>query len=162
MRSGCSVQNHILACSLVCILAGWTSVPAWGRYIRPQLDQTPVERLVKNLNEQIKKDPKSVTARFNLARVHAMAFALKTDQAQTRKDKPERGAWFGYEPKHVPFTLTQTKDPQKKKLAEKQLKLAIQQYQQVLQLKPDHQSAQLGYAWCLQQSGETEKSIAAY
>mgnify|MGYP006083767599 FL=1 len=162
MRSGCTVQNHILACSLVCILAGWTSVPAWGRYIRPQLDQTPIERLVKNLNEQIKKDPKSVTARFNLARVHAMAFALKTDQAQTMKGKPERGAWFGYEPKHVPFTVTQTKDPQKKKLAEKQLELAIQQYQQVLQLKPNHQSAQLGYAWCLQQSGETEKSIAAY
>ena len=127
MRAGCTIQNHILVYSLACILTGWMSAPARGRYIRPQLDQTPVERLVKNLNEQIKKDPKNVTTRFNLARVHAMAFALKTDQTQTMKGKPERGAWFGYAPKHIPFAVKQTKDPQKKKLAEKQLKLSIEQ-----------------------------------
>ena len=97
----------------------------WARYIRPQLEATPVDRLVKNLSEQLKAKPKDVTLRFNLARVHAMAFALKTDQAKVRSGKANLGAWFGYEPRHVPFKPVRTKDGAKLKAATAQLKLAL-------------------------------------
>ena len=133
-----------------------------ARYIRPQLEATPVDRLVKNLSEQLKAKPKDVTLRFNLARVHAMAFALKTDQAKVRSGKANLGAWFGYEPRHVPFKAAPTKDDAKRKAAEAQLKLALERYAEVLKMDPKHLSAQLGYGWCLEQAGKKAEAIAQY
>ena len=72
-------------------------------YIRPDLEKVPVERLVTNLEAAVKKDPKDVKSLVNLSRVHAMAYALKTDTADIRKGKEADGPWFGYEPKYVPF-----------------------------------------------------------
>ena len=135
---------------------------ARARYIRPQLEATPVDRLVKNLSEQLKAKPKDVTLRFNLARVHAMAFALKTDQAKVRSGKANLGAWFGYEPRHVPFKAAPTKDDAKRKAAEAQLKLALERYAEVLKMDPKHLSAQLGYGWCLEQAGKKAEAIAQY
>ena len=133
-----------------------------ARYIRPQLEATPVDRLVKNLSEQLKAKPKDVTLRFNLARVHAMAFALKTDEAKVRAGKANLGAWFGYEPRHVPFKAAPTKDDAKRKAAEAQLKLALERYAEVLKMDPKHLSAQLGYGWCLEQAGKKAEAIAQY
>ena len=114
-----------------------------ARYIRPQLEATPVDRLVKNLSEQLKAKPKDVTLRFNLARVHAMAFALKTDQAKVRSGKANLGAWFGYEPRHVPFKVVKTQDSAKLKAAKAQLELAKERYEEVLKMDSKHLSAQL-------------------
>ena len=133
-----------------------------ARYLRPQLEATPVERLVRNLSEQLKAKPKDVKLRFNLARVHAMAFALKTDEAKVRAGKANLGAWFGYEPRHVPFRAVQTKDGAKLKAATAQLKLALARYEEVLKMDPKHLSAQLGYGWCLEQAGEKSKAKAQY
>ena len=135
---------------------------AQALYIQPQLEATPVDRLVNNLNEKLKAKPKDVQLRFNLARVHAMAFALKTDQAKIRAGKETLGAWFGYEPRHVPFKTVKTKDAAKQKAAAAQLKLALEQYEAVLKMNPKHLSAQLGYGWCLQQAGQKAEAIAQY
>ena len=133
-----------------------------ARYLQPQLEATPVDRLIKNLSEQVKAKPKDVTLRFNLARLHAMAFALKTDQAKVRSGKANLGAWFGYEPRHVPFKPVQTKDAAKLKAAEARLKLALERYAEVLKMDPKHLSAQLGYGWCLEQAGKKAEAIAQY
>ena len=127
---------------------------ARARYIRPQLEATPVDRLVKNLSEQLKAKPKDVTLRFNLARVHAMAFALKTDQAKVRSGKANLGAWFGYAPRHVPFKAVKTQDSAKIKAAKAQLELAKERYEEVLKMNSKHLSAQLGYGWCLEQAAK--------
>jgi hypothetical protein len=50
-----------------------------GRYVRPDLVNIPVERLIKNLEAIAEDDPNDAQIRFNLARVHAMAYALKAD-----------------------------------------------------------------------------------
>src|SRR5437764_10663625 len=73
-------------------------------YIRPQIDKVAVERLIDNLTKQADANPKDATVQLNLGRVYAMAFALKTDTAEVRKGREDQGAWFGFEPKHVPFT----------------------------------------------------------
>ena len=135
---------------------------AQARYIRPDLEKTPVDRLVKNLEAQVAAKPKDVRLRFNLARVHGMAYASKTDQTQIWRGGEARGAWFGYTPRHIPFRLAKTDDPAKEKEAQAHLKLAIQRYQEVLELDPKHFSASLGYGWCLQQSGKREEAIAQY
>ena len=40
----------------------------------------PIDRLVANLERELKTDPANVQTIINLARLHAMAFALKIDE----------------------------------------------------------------------------------
>ncbi len=136
--------------------------PAHAKYIRPDLVNVPIERLTKNLAEQASKNPKDAGARFNLARVHAMAYALKSDTAQTWKDKEQDGAWFGYEPAHVPFQVVPSEDPDKLKAAREHLDKAIGLFDEVLKLEPNNLTAALGRAWCLDQAGDKAKAVAAY
>src|SRR5437868_4984557 len=121
------VSLALLAACAVLLPAGTLS----ARYIRPVLEMVPVEKLVQNLERIVQKNPKDAQARLNLARVHAMAYASKTEQAQVFKGKEGRGAWFGYEPKHVPFTLAPAKDEAKEKAAKEHLAKAIQRYREV-------------------------------
>src|SRR5215475_3334776 len=77
--------RHLAACGLglaACLLLTPASP---GKYARVEVEQIPVERLVTNLETAVRKDPKSVPALVNLARVHGMVYALKTDTAQVRK-----------------------------------------------------------------------------
>ncbi len=133
-----------------------------ARFIRPQLEVTPIDRLVKNLSGQVKVKPKDVALRLNLARVHAMAFAQKTDKTTVRKGKGNLGAWFGFTPRHVPFKVVETKDGAKQKVAADHLELALRRYQEVIKMNPKQLTAQLGYGWCLEQAGKNDKAIAQY
>jgi len=138
------------------------TVIAGARYRRPDLEQIPVERLVDNLARIADKNPEDVKVRFNLARAHAMAYASKTDTLAIQQGKEENGAWFGFEPKNVPFDTTATDDKAKLKEAKEHLVKAILRYQETIQLDPKNMPAKLGYAWCLEQSGEKAKAIKAY
>lgn len=150
---------------LLFALATWqlASSAAHAKYPAPELENVPIDRLIKNLQERAEKDPKNVDVRFNLARVHAMAFAWKTDTCQVLKSREERGAWFGFEPAHVPFVhVKPTDDAAKLKAAKEHLTKAIGHYQEVIKLDPDHLAAKLGHAWCIQQSGDKDDAIKAY
>jgi hypothetical protein len=148
--------------ALLCVLlAGHVSV-ANARYRRPDLEQIPVERLLENLARAADKDPKDVKVRFNLARAHAMAYANKTDTVEIQKDGEDKGAWFGFEPKNVPFVNMPTEDKAKQKEAKEQLVNAILRYQETIKLDSKNLPAKLGLAWCLEQSGEKAKAIKAY
>jgi tetratricopeptide (TPR) repeat protein len=138
----------------------WT-YPAQARYARPDLVEIPVARLTKNLEKLARENPDDVTVRFNLARAHAMAYALKTDSATVRRGHEDEGAWFGYEPEHVPFQVAPTEDVDALEAAKKHLEQAIAAYTQVLELDPNHLSAALGHAWCLEQA-EDPGAVAAY
>jgi hypothetical protein len=132
--------------------------PVQARYMRPDLDRIPVEQLVKNLEALAAKNPKDATILLNLARVHAMAYALKTDTAEVNKKRPEAGAWFGYEPTHVPFTAKKTDDPAKLKAARAHLEQAIRRYMETLKLAPENGTAALGLAWCVEQDGKGKET----
>src|SRR6185295_19444432 len=101
--------------------------------------------------------PNDVVALFNLARAHAMAYALRTETLEVRKNNENEGAWFGYAPAHVPFTVKPTNDSQKIKAAREHLTKAIEFYQRVLELAPDNLPAALGHAWCVEQSGNKRR-----
>jgi hypothetical protein len=135
---------------------------ASARYMRPDLVNIPVERLIKNLEKLSSKDPANVEARFNLARAHAMAYALKTETAEVWRGKEDSGVWFGYHPAHVPFSVTPTDDPAKLRAAKTHLAKALAQYSEVVRLAPENQGAALGYAWCLEKSGRTTDAIRNY
>ncbi len=140
------------------------ALPAFvqSRYREPDLVNVPIERLIKNLEAIISKDPNNIQIRFNLARVHAMAYALKTDTAHVNKNEENLGAWFGYEPDHVPFKTVSTSDQNILKAAKEHLARAIEQYKEVLRLAPDNLSVSLGHAWCIDQSGDKERAIKEY
>jgi len=152
----------VTACSLALALQVGLMSSAWGLFIRPELEQTPVERLVKNLEEQAKAMPKDADIRFNLARVHAMAYALKTDTCTVWKGREQYGAWFGHTPPAVPFKVKPAQDLAKEKLAREHLAKAIAAYKEAIALKPDHFAAQLGLAWSLEQTGDKAAAVKAY
>ncbi len=56
-----------------------------GALCPPRDRKSSVERLIKNLEERIREKSTDAEAIFNLARVHAMAYALKSDTADVRK-----------------------------------------------------------------------------
>jgi tetratricopeptide (TPR) repeat protein len=135
---------------------------AGARFARPDLEKIPVDRLIKNLEDRAEKNPKDGQVRFHLARLHAMAYALKTESVDVRKNKEEQGAWFGFTPGAVPFKPVATEDATKRKQAHAELDKALAAYQATLALEPDNLPAQLGQAWCLEQSGNKEAAIKAY
>jgi hypothetical protein len=155
--------RHLAACGLGLAACLLLTPASSAKYVRAELEQVPVERLVANLEAAVKKDPKDVQALVNLARVHGMTYALKTDTAQVRKGQEEKGPWFGYEPKFVPFDkVVKTDDADKHKAAKAHLAKAVENFKQAVKLAPDNLPARLGYAWTLEQSGEKEEAVKEY
>ena len=128
-------------------------------YIRPEIEKVPVERLTKNLEEAVKKNPKDEQAVLNLARVHAMAYSLRSDEVPVNKRTPN-SVWFGYEPPLVPFrNVAKTEDKEKLKAAKEHLDKAIKLYEDAIKLKPDDLRAQLGHAWLLLQADKKDEAV---
>lgn len=152
-------RTAVLSLGAALVLAA--TLPAL--YIRPEIDKVPVARLVENLETHLKKEPKDVQARFNLARLHAMAYSLKADTTEILKGKESQGAWFGYEPRPVPFDMVvKTTDAARQDAARKHLEKAINLYEEVVKAKPDHLIAQLGRAWVIAQRGNKEDTVKEY
>lgn len=147
---------------LLCLVAFLSSNVCLGRYARPDLEKVPVQRIVENLEQLAKEDAKNADLRVNLARAHAMAFALNASDAEVNKRDPSSGAWFGYEPAHVPFQVMSTEDMDQIVKSKKHLKEAIKWYEEALKIDSKNLTAAIGLAWCIEQSGETEKAIAEY
>jgi len=160
-------------------------------FLKPDLEKIPVDRLIKNLEDQAEKEKKNITTRYNLARVHAMAYALKVDTCEQVKPKREKkessdkkfgekkfgdkkgndsgsgkaereGAWFGHTPAFVPFKAMDTDDKAKLEKAMIHLEKAIATYRGIIKDDPSHLGAQIGLAWCIEQTGETGDAIKAY
>jgi tetratricopeptide (TPR) repeat protein len=130
-------------------------------YMRVDAEKVPLERIAKNLEEAIKKNPKDAKAVQNLARAHAMAYSLRSEEVPVDKKNPEN-LWFGYEPPIVPFrTVTKTEDKEKLKAAQEHLDKAIKLYEDAIKLAPDDLRAQLGHAWLLSQTDKKSDAIAA-
>jgi len=135
--------------------------PTHAMYMRPDLEEVPIGRLIDNLTEQVKAQPKNADLLFNLARVHAMAYASKSDKVQVWRGREARGPWFGYEPRYVPYQVKTTEDRARIEEAQRHLQTAISMHQKVVELKPDHLAARLGHGWCLQQVGKKDEAVAA-
>ncbi|MGF1578330.1 MAG: tetratricopeptide repeat protein [Gemmataceae bacterium] len=153
-----------IATLLVAVFSLTGSLPsAQARFLRPDLMQIPVQRLVKNLEEEIKTNPKNVALRFNLARALAMTYAVKSDTIKVQRNKLERGAWFGYTPGALPFAKKVKKGtPGEQEIAQEYLKKAMAEYDNVIKLKKDYLPAMLGRAWLVEQSGKKDQAIKEY
>ena len=128
-----------------------------------EVRMVPIDRLAKNLEALVAKDPGNVQLRINLARAHAMAYALKKSELPVATSLENQGAHFDWgHNEAIPFKNTSDATPAALKAAQVQLALAIAKYRDALAVGPRDLVANLGYAWCLSQSGETSAAIAAY
>ncbi len=135
--------------------------PGLALYARVDVEKVPVERLMKNMEETVKKNPKDAGAVLNLARLHAMAYSLRADEVPVNKKAPD-AIWFGYEPPLVPFrNVAKTEDKEKLKAAQAHLEKALKLYEDALKLTPDDVRARLGYAWLLTQTDKKDEAVKA-
>jgi hypothetical protein len=136
-----------------------------GIYMRPDLENVPVARLVANLERDLAANPKDAAIHVRLARLYAMAYAANEDElpatALGAKDKPTRQeVWFGHEPSLVPDRVapgTTRSDASKA-----YLKKSLSHYKTAVDLEISNLTARIGYGWALEQSGNTAGAIAEY
>ena|GEM_PF-328494 len=158
-----SFQSIATISILVLLLSAAIHVDALYKSV--DIEKVPVNRLIQNLEKLVAKEPKNSQLRFNLARVHAMAFALKLppkQKVEAVKGNGSDGAWFGYNPLDVPFVAVTSNNPAAMKAAREHLSQAIRIYKETLLLDPSNDIARLGLAWCLDQFGDKAQAIAGY
>lgn len=150
---------RLLVALITAALSAWLADPAGAIYLRPELEKVPVERLAKNLQDAIDKNPKDAKAVLNLARLHAMAYSLRSDTVEVNKRTPGE-VWFGFEPPLVPFRNVKKSDEKEKLDAAKEhLSKAIKLYEEAIKLSPDDLKAQLGYGWLLAQADKKAEAV---
>jgi hypothetical protein len=154
-------RSHVAVAAALFALAALAPA-APGMFIKPMLEDIPIAKLIENLDKAAAKEPKDAKLRLNLARAYAMAYADKAETVKVWKDKEMQGAWFGFTPKFVPFTVKTTDDEAKQKAAEANLAKAIDTYKQVVELDSKNLTAKLGLAWCLDQAKKKDEAIKAY
>ncbi len=137
---------------LVVLLAA--ASPAFGRYVRQDVEQVPVARLVENLKKIAKDNPNSVEALLNLGRAHGMAYAQKVDPLTVPK------AHHGIQMPNVPFNRVRVAvDPEQKANAQAHLESALKSYRQALELDKENLVVRLGVAWLSKQAGNTDEAL---
>src|SRR5262245_43764174 len=92
--------RRLHASLVVLSVIGLSTQPAvWALFLRPELENVPVQRVITNLEKTVMEKPKDFQARLNLARAHAMAYASKADEFTLNKNQKDGGIWFGFTPK---------------------------------------------------------------
>jgi tetratricopeptide (TPR) repeat protein len=140
------------------VIGSW----AGAESILQDIYNVPLDRLVANLEASIAKEPKNADLRVNLARVHVMAFALKTATIPVVRGMETKGPATKWLRENEQPEVTPTGDPAARKEAAEHLARAVLQYQEAIALAPDNAVARLGLAWAYQQSKDVAKAIAAY
>ena len=139
--------------------------PLQARYAHVDVVNVPVQRLTDNLERQLREEPKNLTARKNLARVYAMAYALESDtvvvRAKNAKDDANLTPWFGYVAP-LTYPVKPKRDDARRELSRQYLDKALENYASALESAPDDLVAMMGHGWCLEQSGAKGKAIAEY
>lgn len=129
-------------------------------FMQPQLEMVPVDRLARNIEQKLDKEPENPDLLFTLARIHSMAYAKKSTEIQVKKG--EESPWFGFVPRGIPYGVKASDDKDDQALAKAHLEKAIALHKKVVELKPAHYVARLGLAWCTQQAGRKEEAIKLY
>src|SRR5579885_2543705 len=138
-------------------------------YAVPQVEQVPVERLLKNLSarqKEAKIDQEKAMLAFQIGRLHSMAYALKTGTASvasnsvgTAAELPFYGVGFS---DYRQFGVADSKDSAQKTKAKEHLESAIHHLREAVKLDPSLAQAKLSLAWCLDESGNKKEALAYY
>ena len=146
------------------LLALMTAGPA-AIYMRPDLENVPVARLVANIEKEVAADPKNPDLHLRLARLYAMAYAANVDELPVQvlagTDKQRRQeVWFGHEPNLVPAEIPP--GTTRTEASKAYLRKSLTYYKTVVELSPASLTGRIGYGWALEQSGDKKAAAAEY
>jgi tetratricopeptide (TPR) repeat protein len=133
-----------------------------ARFIMVEIRKVPVQRLAANIERQLAQNPSNVELRLNLARLYAMAYALKATEFDAHPKGENLEPWFGHTPPLMPGPVREAPSRESQDRAKADLARAVALYADVIQRDPSNAIAHLGHAWVLDQSGDTARAIAEY
>jgi tetratricopeptide (TPR) repeat protein len=155
------VRGSILAATLVASHAA--VVRLWADFHQPYIQTVPVERLAQNIERQLKDKPGDIGLRLNLARLYAMAYALKTTELKAvSRTGTNLTPWFGHLAPTIPETVKKAPSQEHQERAKADLARAIGLYQDVIARAPDNFIAHLGLGWSFEQADEKAEAAAEY
>jgi tetratricopeptide (TPR) repeat protein len=151
------------------LLAAMAAPPAQSMFMQHAMEKIPIARMIANLEgreKQAKTDKDRAMRQFQIGRLHSMAYAQKTEQVDATKptkESPNPEPFYGfYTGDHTQFGIEPAKSEAQKKSAQKHLTQAIANLRDAVKLDPTLIPAQLGLAWCLDQSGKKDEALALY
>ena len=134
-------------------------------YMRPDIEDVPVARLVANLEKELAADPKNPDIHLRLARLYAVAYSANTTELPVTvlagaDKKVRQEVWFGHEPDLIPQKVAPgaTRSEASKSFLAK----SVEHYRHVVELNPAGLIGRIGYAWTLQESGNKSAAVAEY
>ena len=131
---------------------------AWAVPIIREIRKVPVARLAENIERELRQKPDNIALHLNLARLYAMAYALKV----TEFDADGSAPWFGDVPNLLPGPARPAPSREHQERAKTDLARAERKYSEVVRMAPDNFIARLGHAWTLEESGNKAGAIAEY
>jgi len=156
LKSTKKISLFILALCSFCFVIG----PVFAEFMGPTL--APVARLIINLTAFTKENPKEANGYYVLARVHSLAYFLKTNQLAVYNDlkKPKQryeiDHFLGY--KGYGTKLPASKTPKPKELRT-HLKESIKNFQKAIKLDAKVSYFYLGLAYTLEQGAKEATGI---
>ena len=132
-------------------------------YVMVETNKVPVARLAENIERQLQQKPDDIDLRLNLARLYAMAYALKVTEfeAQPQKDGSLQ-AWFGNNPPNMPGAAKPALTREAEERGRKDLERAVTVYRDVVKRAPDNVIAHLGLGWAYEQGRQVHEAVAEY
>jgi len=151
----------------VALLVGALGRGLGAMFVMPDVENVPIDRVIANLESQLRATPDDLQARLNLARVHAMAYADKSGTARVTTGRsagrPAGVPWLGIDPGSFrQVSVKPAADAADRARAAAHLAAAIAAYDEVLRRDSGQVVAKLGRAWCIEQTGDRAAAIAAY
>ncbi len=164
-------MTHHAAHSPLCRFSVWLIVAlscavTSASYLRPDLENIPVERLIENIEQKVKDDPENVYLLINLGRVYAMSYANKNHEFQIRKNRDQSliddQAWFGYEHARMPWVGSLDPESTEGLPAKTNLHNAIEAFEKAIEIDGENLTAKLSLGWCHDQDDNEEDCIQLY
>jgi hypothetical protein len=141
------------------------SASVGGIYMRPDIEDVPVARLVANLEKELAADPKNPDIHLRLARLYAIAYSANTTELPVTvlagaDKKPRQEVWFGHEPDLIPQQVAP--GATRSEASKAFLARSVEHYRHVVELNPSGLVGRIGLAWTLEQSGDRPAAVAEY
>ena len=160
-----TAQTTRLAITVAAAALLTVSASVGAIYMRPDIEDVPVARLVANLEKELAADPKNPDIHLRLGRLYAVAYSANTTELPVTvlagaDKKPRQEVWFGHEPDLIPQKVAPgaTRSEASKAFLAK----SVEHYRHVVQLNPAGLIGRIGYAWTLEESGERAAAVAEY
>jgi tetratricopeptide (TPR) repeat protein len=137
------------------ILGLGLTLGASARPYIPDLVDVPLSQLQAQYAKRVQEEPKNAHHHYVLGRLNSMAYATQSDRFKVSKH--DQQPFFGALDAGFP-----PRPPAHPERASRLLRKAVSEYAQAVHLDPKNLPARLGYAWCLDQAGESERARQEY